>query len=141
MERLIQQVLDQYPKKVRLVPKNFPLSSHTFARKAAQAAMAANAQGKFWEFRHQLFENYRSINDVKIQEIAKGLGLDMKKFNQDKDSRSVRDFVTRDIFNGRQIGVRGTPTLFVNGKLAMVRSPFDLFNIIDAQLKERSANP
>jgi predicted DsbA family dithiol-disulfide isomerase len=120
---------------------NFPLSSHTFARKAAQAAMAANAQGKFWEFRHKLFEDYRSINDLKIQEIAKGLGLDMEKFNKDRDSRSIRDFVTRDVLNGRQIGVRGTPTFFVNGKLAMVRGPFDLFNIIDAELKEETPVP
>ncbi len=141
MERLIQQVLDQYPKNVRLVPKNFPLTSHKFARKAAQAAMAANAQGKFWEFRHKLFENYRSIDDAKIQEIAQGLGLDMAKFNQDKDSRSIRDFVTRDVVNGRQIGVRGTPTLFVNGKRAMVRTPFDLFKIIDAELKKSSVTP
>jgi protein-disulfide isomerase len=141
MERLIQQVLDQYPKKVRLVPMNFPLRSHTFARKAAQAAMAANAQGKFWEFRQKLFEDYRSINDVKIQDIAKGLGLDMEKFNKDKDSRSIRDFVTRDVVNGRKIGVRGTPTIFVNGKLAVVRNPFDLFGIISAELKKKSATP
>lgn len=141
MERTIQQVLDQYPKDVRLVPKNFPLRSHKFARKAAHAAIAANAQGKFWEFRHKLFENYQSITDAKIQEIAESLGLDMDKFNRDKDSRSVRDFVTRDVINGRRIGVRGTPTLFVNGKRAMVRKPFDLFTIIDAELKKKGAAP
>jgi protein-disulfide isomerase len=138
MERLIQQVLDQYPDKVKLVVKNFPLSSHKFARKAAQAAMAANAQGKFWEFRRRLFENFPSLNDVKILGIAKGLGLDMTRFTKDMNSRSVRDFVARDVVNGRQIGVRGTPSIFVNGKRAKIRTPFDLFTIIDAELKRRS---
>jgi protein-disulfide isomerase len=138
MERLIQQVLDQYPDKVKLVVKNFPLSSHRFARKAAQAAMAANAQGKFWEFRRRLFENFSSLNDVKILEIANGLGFDMTRFTKDMNSRSVRDFVARDVANGRQIGVRGTPSIFVNGKRAKIRTPFDLFTIIDAELKRRS---
>jgi len=137
MERLIQQVLDQYPKKVKLVIKNFPLSRHTFARKAAQAAMAAKAQGKFWEFRRELFENHQSLSDAKILEIAKGLELDMARFTKDMNSRSVRDFVTRDIVNGRQIGVRGTPSIFVNGKRVKIRTPFDLFTVIDAELKPK----
>ena len=136
MERLIQQVLDRYPDKVKLVAKNFPLSSHRFARKAAQAAMAANAQGKFWEFRHALFENQRSLNDAKILEIAKTLQLNMDRFEKDMNSRSVRDFVTRDVVNGRQIGVHGTPSIFVNGKRAKIRTPFGLFTIIDAELKK-----
>ena len=135
MERLIQQVLDQYPHKVKVVIKNFPLSRHKFALKAALAAMAAKAQGKFWEFRRQLFENHQSLNDAKILEIAKSLGLDIPKFTKDMNSRSVRDFVTRDIVNGRQIGVRGTPTIFVNGKRVEIRTPFDLFTVIDTELK------
>jgi len=132
-------VLDQYPDKVKLVAINFPLSSHRFARKAAQAAMAANAQGKFWEFRRQLFENIRSLNDAKILEIAKGLELDKDKFVKSMNSRPIRDFVTRDVVHGRKIGVHGTPTIFVNGKRAKIRTPFDLFNIVDAELKAKKA--
>jgi len=73
-------VLDKYPKEVKLVFKNFPLSKHKFARKAATAALAAKAQGRFWEFHDELFENHRNLNDVKIQEIAKELGLDLERF-------------------------------------------------------------
>jgi protein-disulfide isomerase len=138
MERLIQQVLDRYPDKVKLVVKNFPLSSHRFARKAAQAAMAANAQGKFWEYRRKLFENYRSLSDAELLDIAKELGLDMAKFTKDMNSRAIRDFVTRDVVNGRQIGVRGTPSIFVNGKPVKFHTPFDLFTAIDAELKKGS---
>lgn len=137
MERLIQQVLEQYPNKVKLVVKNFPLSRHRFAFKAALGAMAANAQGKYWEFRRELFKNYRSLSDAKILEIARNLGLDMAKFTKDMNSRAAREFVTRDIVNGRQIGVRGTPTIFVNGKRVEIRTPFDLFTVIDAELKRK----
>jgi protein-disulfide isomerase len=131
-------VLDQYPDKVKLVIMNFPLSGHPFARKAAQAAMAAMAQGKFWEFRRKLFENYQSLSDDKIREIAKGLGLDMERFTRDMNSPSVRDLVARDVKNGREIGVHGTPTIFVNGKRVHIRTPFDLFTAIDAELKKGS---
>ncbi|MEJ2025286.1 MAG: thioredoxin domain-containing protein, partial [Deltaproteobacteria bacterium] len=120
-------MLDQYPDKVKLVVKNFPLSRHRFARKAAQAAMAANSQGKFWAFRRALFEHYQDLNNEKILEIAKKLKFDMDRFVQDMNSASVQDVITKDIVNGRQIGVRGTPTLFVNGKRAKIRTPFDLF--------------
>jgi len=134
MERLIQQVLDQYPDKVKLVVKNFPLSRHRFALKAALGAMAANAQGKYWEFRRELFKNHQSLSDAKIMEIAKNLGLDMARFTKDMNSRAVRDFVTRDIINGKEIGVRGTPAVFVNGKRVKIRTPFDLFTVIDREL-------
>ena len=138
MERVIQQVLDRYPDKVKLVVKNFPLSSHRFARKAAQAAMAAWEQGKFWEYRRELFENYRSLSDAKILDIAKSLGLDMTRFTKDMNSPSTRDFVDRDVINGRLIGVRGTPSIFVNGKPVKFHTPFDLFTAIDAELKKGS---
>jgi protein-disulfide isomerase len=129
-------VLEQYPDKVKLVVKNFPLSRHRFARKAAQAAMAANNQGKFWAFRRALLENHQDLNSEKILEIAKSLKLDVDRFVQDMNSASVQDVITKDIVNGRQIGVRGTPTLFVNGKRAKIRTPFDLFTLIDAELRK-----
>ncbi|MBL7178295.1 MAG: thioredoxin domain-containing protein [Desulfobacteraceae bacterium] len=69
--------------KPKLVFKNFPLSKHKFAMKAAAAALAANKQGKFWEFHDRLFKNYKNLNDTKIQEIAKELALDMERFNKD----------------------------------------------------------
>lgn len=103
--------------------------------KAAQAALAANRQNKFWEFRRKLFENHQSINDSKIKEIAKCLGLDMGKFEKDMSSQSIKNIITKDIINGKKIGVRGTPTIFINGKRIKNNNPFHLFNIIDAEIK------
>jgi protein-disulfide isomerase len=87
---MIQQVLDRYPRAVKFVLKNYPLASHKYARKAASAALAAHRQGKFWEFHGMLFKNYRVLNDEKIQEIARGLNLDMGKFNGETEKANAR---------------------------------------------------
>jgi len=137
LEPFFQQVLDKYPNNVKLVVKNFPLSSHKFAQKAATAALAANIQGKFWEFHSQLFKNYNVINDAKIQEIAKNLGLDMEKFNKDMQSPTIKRLIERDVSNGRQIGVRGTPTIYINGKVLKNRSIPGIYQVIEAELKKK----
>jgi len=129
-------VLNKYPNDVKLVVKNFPLRNHKFAHKAATAALAANAQGKFWEFHSQLFKNYKAINDAKIQDIAKELGLNMEKFNKDMQSPSIKKLISRDLSNGRQIGVRGTPTIFINGKTLRNRSLSGIYQVIEAELKK-----
>ena len=79
---LLEQTLKKYPKSVKIVFKNFPLSSHKFAKKAAAAALAAGRQGKFWEFHDELFKNYRNLDDKKILEIAKKLELEEARFKQ-----------------------------------------------------------
>jgi len=133
---LLQQVLDKNPDDVKLVFKNFPLAMHKSAKQAAAAALAANEQGKFWEFHETLFENYRTLNDAKIQEIAEGLGLDIEKFNKDTNSQAIQELIVRDMRNGQQAGVRGTPTIFVNGKLLKNRSLQGFQEMIDAELNK-----
>ena len=130
-------MLEKYPTEVKLVIKNFPLSSHKYARKAAQAALAANLQGKFWDFHHELFKNYNAINDDKIQDIAKKFALDLEKFNRDMQSPKVQNIINRDVRNGKEVGVRGTPTIFINGKLLKNRRLSGFIRMIDAELKKR----
>jgi len=138
LEPFFQQVLDKYPNDVKLVVKNFPLGSHKYAYEAATAALAANVQGKFWEFHSQLFKNYNVINDAKIQDIAKELGLDMKKFNKDMQSPAIKSLIARDVNDGRQIGVHGTPTIFINGKAFENRSLIGIYQVIEVELKKKS---
>lgn len=138
LEPFLQQVLDKYPDKVKLVVKNFPLASHKYAYKAATASLAANIQGKFWEFHSQLFKNYNAINDAKIQDIAKELGFNMEKFNKDMQSPAIKSLIERDLDNGRQAGVRGTPTIFINGKTLRIRSLPEIYQVIEAELKKKS---
>ena len=138
LEPFLQQVLDKFPKNVKLVIKNFPLRNHKFAYKAATAALAANVQGKFWEFHSKLFKNYNALNDAKIQGIAKELGLDIEKFNKDMKSPAIESLIAKDMDNGRQIGVRGTPTIFINGKTLRNRSLPGIYQVIEAELKKKS---
>jgi protein-disulfide isomerase len=129
-------VLDKYPDKVNLVIKQFPLPSHKFARRASAVALAADRQGKFWEFHAKIFENLKSINEAKVQEIAKEIGLDTEKLNTDAKDPAIQNLITRDVNNGRQAGVRGTPTIFVNGKRLSNRSLAGFQQAIEAELKK-----
>jgi len=130
-------VLDRYPRQVKLVFKNFPLANHKFAGKAAGAALAANEQGRFWEFHNKLFENNKVINDAKIQDIARELGLDMKKFARDMMSPAIVSLITRDVNNGRKIGIRWIPKVFINGKILKKRTLQGFQQMIKAELKKR----
>ena len=109
-------MLDKYPEEVKLVFKNFPLRRHKFASKAAVAALAAKKQGKFWEFHDKLFENVSRLSDQKIQEIARELGLNQEAFERDMKAPEMQGRISRDTRDGKKAGVRGTPTIFVNGR-------------------------
>lgn len=127
--------MEKFPKDVKLVYKNFPLRSQRFAMKAAQAALAANFQGKFWKFHAKLFQNYNFLNDKKINEIAGDLALDMEKFARDMDSTAIRTILSRDLNDGRKIGIRGIPTILINGKIAQGRGLADLQAMVEQEMK------
>jgi len=128
-------VLDKYPKKVKLVFKNFPLTSiHPFAYKSAVAALAADAQGKFWQFHEKLFVNQRSLNDAQIQGIASELNLDMERFNDAVKDPAIQKLIARDMEEGKEAGVEGIPAVFVNGKLPKESSLQGIEALIEAEL-------
>ena len=129
-------MLDKNPGKVNLVIKHFPLANHKFAQRASAVALAADRQGKFWEYHEKIFENLKGINEAKVQEIAKEIGLDVEKLNQDAKDPAIQYLITRDVNNGRESGVRGTPTIFVNGKRLNNRSLAGFQQAIDAELKK-----
>ena len=129
-------MLDKNPGKVNLVIKHFPLANHKFARRASAIALAADRQGKFWECHAKIFENLKTINEAKVQEIAKEIGLDLEKLNKDAKDPAIQNLIARDVNNGRQSGVRGTPTIFVNGKRLKNRSLAGFQQVIDAELRK-----
>src|SRR6266705_3077454 len=93
-----------------------PLPMHQYAFKAAQAAVIAQQQGKFWEYHDRLFAaSDLSVNTLK--QIATDVGLKQDEFSQALDSDASRAAVEKDIQDAKQLGVRGTPTFFVNGKI------------------------
>jgi protein-disulfide isomerase len=133
---VLEQVLEKYPQDVKVVFKNFPLQNHKYAMKAALAALAADSQGKFWEFHDLLFENYNRLNDEKIQEIAQTVGLNQEEYEKMKKDPSTQGRIKRDLADGRQAGVRGTPTVFINGKRLRDLSLQGFQAAIDKQLEK-----
>jgi protein-disulfide isomerase len=129
-------VFEKYPDQVKLVFKNFPLRNHKFAMQAAIAALAAEKQGKFWEFHDLLFKNYNHLNEEKIKEIAQQLNLDMEKFEKDRKDPQIRALINKDLAEGNRAGVRGTPTVFINGRLLRNRSMDGFQELIEKALKK-----
>lgn len=109
-------MLEANPKKVKAVFKHYPLRNHAQARPAAAAAIAAGRQGKFWPYHDRLFKNYRKLNEQLYLQIANELGLDMEQFAKDRTATETLQQIQRDLLDGNNAGVRGTPTLFVNGR-------------------------
>ena len=134
---LLEQVLEIYPKDVRIVELNFPLKKHKFARPAAVAALAAGKQGKFWELQGLLFENFRKLNDQLIVKLARDVGLDMPQFERDRKSQGITNLINRDLAQAPRHGVRGTPAVFVNGKRLRNRNLAELSRVIDRELDRK----
>jgi protein-disulfide isomerase len=135
---LLNQVLEKNKDKVKLVFKNFPLNTHQFARKAAAAALAAGKQGKFWELHDRLFQNYNRLNDQVVQEQAQQLGLDMQRFQKDMNDPQIAQAINQDYQEGVRAGVRGTPTIYVNGSLLRNTGTMEGFQTaIDKELEKK----
>lgn len=132
---LLEQVLEKNPKTVKIVFKNFPIRSHKFARKAAVAALAADRQGKFWEFHDELFNNYNRLNEEKVQEIAAKLKLNKAQFEKDRKDPLLLEQIRQDFNEGVRAGVRGVPAVFVNGRKLKDRSLKGFQALIDKELE------
>jgi protein-disulfide isomerase len=125
-----------YGDKVKVVWKNMPLSFHPNAMPAAMAAMAANEQGKFWEFHDRIFANQQKMSRDQYLAYAKELKLDVAKFTQALDSGKFKTQIDADAADAKALGVTGTPAFFVNGKFLNGAKPFEDFaTVINAELK------
>jgi protein-disulfide isomerase len=128
-------VLEKNPKTVKIVFKNFPIRSHKFAIQAALAALAAERQGKFWDFHDELFKHYDRLNEEKVQEIAEKLKLDMQQFEKDRQDPLLMEQIKYDYNEGIRIGVRSVPTVFVNGRKLKARTLEGFQSLIDKELE------
>ena len=127
-------MLEKYPQKVRLVFKNFPLRNHKLALPAAQAALAAGKQGKFWEYHDKVFVMFNQLSNEQLEQFAKELDLDMDRFRKERGNPEITSLINRDLREGSRIGVRGTPTIFVNGKRLEQRSIEAFSSVIESEL-------
>lgn len=116
--------------KIRVVVKQFPLGFHANAEPAAQAALAAHAQGKFWEYHDLLWPNMRQLDRASLERYAEQVGLNMTQFRADLDSNKYQAQVRAEFAEGQRFGVQGTPTWFVNGRLYSGALPPDQIKAI-----------
>ncbi len=108
--------MKKYPGQFRVVFKHFPLDFHKKAHLASQAALAAGAQGKFWEYHDIIFANQQKLDRKDLDSYAKKLKLDMKKFKAALDKKKYAAAVDKDLEIGKGVKVGGTPTSFLNGR-------------------------
>src|SRR2546421_3354433 len=116
MYPVIEDVLKSYGNRVHFVIRNFPLTQlHANAFKAARAAQAAHAQGKFWEYIDFLFKNQSALDPDSLKKYATQVGLDRKRFDAEFDTDKYDADIRRDIEDGEVYGVEATPTIYING--------------------------
>jgi len=102
--------------RVKIVFKHFPLSFHKQAKPAAAASMAAHEQGKFWEMHDKIFANMKTITPENLAKWAGEVGLDMAKYDAYLKSGKADAIINKDMAEGRTAGVRGTPSIYINGR-------------------------
>lgn len=133
---LLDQVIENYPEQVKIVYKNFPIRSHKHSEPAAKAALAAERQGKFWPFHDLLYAHYKDLRDKKMREIANQLKLDMVQFEKDRKDPAIAGKVRADMRDGNKAGVRGVPTVFINGRRLRKRSLEGFSEMIEKELRK-----
>lgn len=138
MHSVIEEVLKSYGDKVRFVVRDFPLNRHEHARKAAEAANAANAQGKYFEYVALLYKRQDALDVPSLKKYASEIGLDRAKFDAALDRGVFAMEVQRDVEDGEMYGVGVTPTIFVNGVQLRTLSADGLKEAIDKAVAARA---
>jgi len=139
VEPSLTQLEKEFAGKVRVVWKNYPLPFHNNAEPAAQAAMAAHAQGKFWQMHDKLFQNQTALDRPALDKYAQELGLNMAKFKADLDASKYKSQIEAETKEGQAIGVNGTPAVFINGRKISGAYPFETFKkIADEELAKKT---
>ena len=130
---VMQELNKKYPDQIKFVYKHFPLSFHANARAAAASSIAAQKQGKFWEYRYALAPHSRELSDSVYLAVAKEVGLNIEQFKKDMVLDSAMNArIDKDFQLGAQVGVQGTPNFYINGKRQDRFSP----DLVEKLLKE-----
>ena len=134
---LLKKIKQKYGKKVKVAFKNFPLPFHNHAEQAAVASLCANEQSVdlFWKMHDEMFAHQDELDAEGLKKMAKKIGAKAEAFNACLDGKKHLDQVKADMEEGKKIGVKSTPTFFVNGQLISGAQPVEVFaEIIDEEL-------
>jgi len=132
----IDQVFKEYLGQVRFYVRHSPLPFHPDAPRAAEAVLAAEEQGKFWEMHDKLVGSQRNLTREDLENYAREIGLDIGKFTKALDMQAHKARIDQDIALAEKLNARGTPTFFVNGRKISGAQPFEAFKaVIDEELE------
>lgn len=131
MYPVLDEVVKSYGDKVRFVVRDFPLQQHEWAKKAAEAANAARAQGKFFEYAALLFQRQKALDVPSLKKYASEIGLNRVKFDAELDKGVYAAEVKHDMDDGEIYGIGSTPSIFINGVLLKTLSAEALREAID----------
>lgn len=131
----IDRLLEEYPGKLKIVYRDFPLGFHDRAIPAAIAANCAGEQDKYWDMHKVLMNNQTKLSDTDLAGFAQGIGVDMGKWTTCLKDPAQEAEVKKDMEDASAVGVTGTPAFFINGVLLSGAVPYDQFKeIIDKEL-------
>ncbi len=116
VQPVFRQVMEEFATEVKMVFKHYPLGQHTNARLAAESAVAAQRQDKFWAYNDKIWENSESLTPALLEQLAKDVGLDVTKWRKDVESAGVKEQVMKDREEGTKLGIQSTPSIFINGR-------------------------
>lgn len=133
----VKLLLERFDERVRFAFRHFPLPEvHPHAMMAAQAAETASGQGKFWQMHDLLFDNQTHLKAQQLHGYAERLGLDMARYTAEMDDEIYLQRIREHMQSGRDSGVRGTPSFFVNGRILDISFGMRaLFDSVEAALK------
>ncbi len=133
----VDALFKDYDGKIKFSFMHMPLPFHKDAPLAAEASMAADEQGKFWEYHDLLFANQKALTREDLEKYAQQLGLNMTKFKAALDQGTFKKVIEDHMAKARTVGASGTPTFFINGrKLVGAQPPTAFKPIIDEELKK-----
>ncbi len=142
-EGLVKQLAADYAEQLQIVVRHFPLMGHKNSINAALAVEAANRQNQYWAMHNLLFDQQAQwggkqlANAAMFDAYAEEISLDMEQFASDFNDPALRERIDRDLASGRQLGINGTPTFFLNGdRIPNPRSYEDFKSFIEAALSK-----
>jgi protein-disulfide isomerase len=127
---VLKQIASKFKDRVVIIWKDYPLSSHPFARSAAEAAHCVHEQGKFWPYHDVLFAHQEALTSSDLRRYALELDLDPLAFDRCIASGRFRDQVQASMQEARRLGVTATPTVFINGRMVTGAVPFESYDKI-----------
>lgn len=136
LQPTLEALRSRFGDRVQIVFRHQPLTIHPNAFLAASASIAAQKQGRFWEFTDAAFASQNRLHRDGLLELAAQLKLDLERFGVDLDSNEVSNLVTTDANEGLEVGVSTTPAVFVNGRMVLGAEPLEVFvQLIEVELQ------